>query len=236
MYLEGERGLLAMKLLAEGSSVRTVERVTGFHRNTILKLLLTAGARYDELLSAKIRGLRVQDVQCDEIWGFVYKKRKSKTGAEENFAYIGDAWVFVAIERKTKLVLAYELGKRTVSSASRFRQKLATATHAEQRFQLTTDGLNAYNYAVGTVLGDRVDYAQLIKIYAATPLQPSRSSRGDSDGSIRRPRQNADLHQPHRTAESHDANVYAAADAANQRILKEMGESAGGPGAALRVL
>jgi transposase InsO family protein len=43
--------------------------------------------------------------------------------------------------------------------------KLATATDAEKRFQLTTDGLKAYNYAVGTQLDDRVDYAQLIKIY-----------------------------------------------------------------------
>ena len=48
-------------------------------------------------------------------------------------------------------------------------KKLATATDPDQKFQLTTDGLNAYNSAVGNVLGhqgERVDYAQLIKIYA----------------------------------------------------------------------
>jgi hypothetical protein len=38
-------------------------------------------------------------------------------------------------------------------------------TSADRKFQLTTDGLNAYNYAVGTQFWDRVDYAQLIKIY-----------------------------------------------------------------------
>jgi len=47
--------------------------------------------------------------------------------------------------------------------------KLATATHPDKRFQLTTDGLPAYRYAVGMHLGSRVDYAQLIKVYAQTP-------------------------------------------------------------------
>jgi len=165
MHLEDERGLLAIRLLCEGSSVRTTERLTGLHRNTILHLLTIAGGRCESLLEKRVRSVPVQDVQCDELWGFVYKKRANRRGDEERFAYIGDAWCFVGIERRTKLVLAYELGKRTVTSAVRFMEKLATATDAEQRFQLTTDGQNAYNYAVGTVLGDRVDYAQLIKIY-----------------------------------------------------------------------
>jgi hypothetical protein len=34
---------------------------------------------------------------------------------------------------------------------------------------LTTDGLATYPFAVGKHLGDRVDFAQLIKVYAQTP-------------------------------------------------------------------
>ena len=82
---------------------------------------------------------------------------------------VGDAWCFVAIERNTKLVLAHTLGKRTVSAPTRFMMKVARATDPAQKFQLTTDGLNAYPLAVGNVLGhegERVDYAQLIKIYS----------------------------------------------------------------------
>jgi hypothetical protein len=77
--------------------------------------------------------------------------------------YLGDAWCFIGIERHSKLVLCFELGKRTETSAGRFMEKLAAATHPAKRFQLTTDGLPAYPYAVGKHLGDRVDYAQLIK-------------------------------------------------------------------------
>lgn len=79
--------------------------------------------------------------------------------------YTGDARCFIGIERETKLVLAFELGKRTVTSATKFITKLANATDPERRFQLTTDGCNAYPFPVGNILGDRVDYAQLIKIY-----------------------------------------------------------------------
>jgi IS1 family transposase len=152
-------------MICEGSSVRAASRITGIHHRLIIQSLMAAGERCERLLSERIRNVPVQDVQCDEIWGFVQKKKRNRHGDEANFAYIGDAWIFVAIERHTKLVVTYDLGKRTVSAASRFMGKLATATDAEKRFQLTTDGLKAYNYAVGTQLDDRVDYAQLIKIY-----------------------------------------------------------------------
>jgi len=75
------------------------------------------------------------------------------------------------------MVLAFELGKRTVSSATRFITKLANATDPNVRFQLSTDGMAAYNFPIGNILGDRVDYGQIIKIYnAATPEDQRRYS------------------------------------------------------------
>jgi hypothetical protein len=85
------------------------------------------GRRCEKLLATRIHNVPVADVQCDEIWGFVGKKAAYRRGDESDFAYIGDAWVFVAIERNSKLVLTYDLGKRTVSAASRFMGKLARA-------------------------------------------------------------------------------------------------------------
>jgi hypothetical protein len=74
-------------------------------------------------------------------------------------------------------VLLRELGKRTVSSATRFIDKPALATDPNRRFQLTTDGMNAYAFPIGNILGDRVDYAQLIKIYNQnTPEEQRRYS------------------------------------------------------------
>jgi transposase-like protein/IS1 family transposase len=175
--IDDSKALLALQLIVEGNSLRTTNRITGLGRNTILRLLVLAGERCDTLLATKIRNVPVTDVQRDEIWGFVAKKKYHVHGGEENFSEIGDAWCFVAIERNTKLVLAHTLGKRTVSAATRFMRRLAIATDPAQKFQLTTDGLAAYPLAVGNILGhqgERVDYGQLIKIYAHTTPEDSR--------------------------------------------------------------
>jgi transposase-like protein/IS1 family transposase len=173
-FLREEKGLLALRLICEGNSVRSTSRITGLHHRTVLQIVAAAAERCENLFTKYIRNVPVNDVQCDEIWGFVYKKRGNRHGGEQDFAYIGDAWTWVAIERHTKLVLSYELGKRTVTSASSFMRKLAEATSPDQRFQLTTDGLAAYNYAVGNELEGRVDYAQLIKIYDQAPPEEAR--------------------------------------------------------------
>jgi transposase-like protein/IS1 family transposase len=167
--IDQDAALLALTLIVEGNSIRSTARVTGLDKKTITKLVVDAGQRCEALLDRKIRNVPVKDVQADEIWGFVGKKESHKRHGDG--PYTGDAWCFIGIERHSKLVLCFELGKRTTTSATRFIRKLATATDAEQRYQLTTDGLNAYPYPIGTILGDRVDYAQLIKIYKYTGLE-----------------------------------------------------------------
>lgn len=161
-------GLLAIKLICEGNSIRSASRITGLHHRTIMQMLIAAAEHCRAMLSTMIQNVPATDIQCDEIWTYVFKKQAHRRGNEENFTEIGDAWIFVGIERNTKLVLAYELGSRSVRCATRFMRKLARATDPAQKFQLTTDGLTAYASAVGDVFGhqgERVDYAQLIKIY-----------------------------------------------------------------------
>ncbi len=142
-----------------------------------MKLLVAAGERCERLLATKIRNVPVEDVQCDEIWSFVGCKQKNITLKKAEQGLVGDAWTFIAIERGSKLVLAFELGRRNTGTACRFTKKIAAATKADQRFQLTTDGFPPYNYAVGTELDNRCDYAQLVKIYAGpTPEEQRRYS------------------------------------------------------------
>ena len=160
--------LLALTLIAEGNSIRSAQRISGIDKKTILRLLLIAGQRCEALLATAIRNVPVRDVQADEIWGFCRLKEAHRNPFKGHNEYTGDAWVFIGIERHTKLILAYELGKRTETSANKFMAKLAAATSPAHRFQLTTDGLAAYPSAVYSQLGDRVAYAQHIKMYAQT--------------------------------------------------------------------
>jgi transposase-like protein/IS1 family transposase len=136
--------LLALQLLVEGNSIRSTERITGLHRDTIMKLLVKAGTRCEALMNS-IRNVPVKDVQADEIWSFVGKKESNRAYGDKNFHQIGDAWTFIGIDRSTKLVLAFEVGKRNTESARKFMRKIALATSNEHRFQLTTDGFAPYN-------------------------------------------------------------------------------------------
>jgi IS1 family transposase len=163
-----------LQLICEGNSIRSVERITKTHRDTIMKLLVKAGERCKALLTSKIQNVPVADVQCDEIWTYVGKKESRRVLGDKNFHHVGDAWAFIAIERNTKLVLTFEVGKRNTGSAVRFMEKLATATSAYQKFQLSTDGFALYNYAVGTQLDGRCDYGQLVKVYAAPTAEEQR--------------------------------------------------------------
>ena len=61
--------------LVEGCSIRSVERLTGIHRDTITKLALRMGRASQRLLDDRIQGVRCRQLQLDEIWCFVGKKR-----------------------------------------------------------------------------------------------------------------------------------------------------------------
>jgi transposase-like protein len=110
MIVPEEKALLAIQLLIEGTSVRTVERITQVHRDTILRLLVLAGERCIALMDTKMRNLQCERIQADEIWSFVGKKdRNLKVDDSEE---LGNAWVFVAIDAQTKLIPSYVVGKR----------------------------------------------------------------------------------------------------------------------------
>jgi len=165
MTIAMDKALLALQLLIEGTSIRSTERITGLHRDTIIRLLVMAGEKCNKLMGRLIVNIPVKDVQCDEIWGFVAKKEAHKYEWENNDETIGDAYCFVAIERKTKLVLNFALGRRNQATTDIFIEGLRAAT-APQRFQITTDGFQPYVSAITTTLHDRVDYAMQIKVYA----------------------------------------------------------------------
>lgn len=161
-YLPLDRAVFCLRLLLEGTSIRSTERLTRTHRDTIISLLVAAGERCQGFLEEMIRDVPVEDVQADEIWAFI--GCKEKTRERNNYAeYFGDAYCFTAIERSTKMIMAWHLGKRSPEDTRLFAEKLSDATNG--RFQLTTDGFTPYRTAIPSEFGTRVDFAQLVKVY-----------------------------------------------------------------------
>lgn len=168
-----ERVVFILRLLLEGTSIRSVERLTNIHRDTIIRLMVAAGEQAQQWMENAIQGVSVNDVQCDEIWSWV--GCKEKTRITHNYAEVfGDAYCFTAVERTTKLLIAWHLGKRAPEDAVLFGDKLNRATSG--RFQLTTDGWRPYRTAIPLTLDGRVDFAQLIKEYALPPGDERRYS------------------------------------------------------------
>lgn len=155
-----------LQLLIEGCSVRSAERISGLHRDTILKLMVTAGEKCEKLMARLIVNVPVQDIEADEIWSFIQKKEKQVT--EDDDPNYGDAYCFVAIERNTKLVVNFALGKRNQATTDIFIEGLRHAT-SRKGFQITADGFGPYVSAIENTLADRVSFSQLIKTYRATP-------------------------------------------------------------------
>lgn len=166
MTVPMEKAVLALKLLLEGSSVRTTERITELHRDTILRLLVLAGEKAERIMATRIVNIPVADVEVDEIWQFVGKKQKRVNESDDQT--FGDNYVFVAIERNTKLVLNVTIGQRDQTTTNVFIEGLRDAM-APGRFQITSDGFQPYKTAIPDTFGDRADYAMLIKVYKSNP-------------------------------------------------------------------
>lgn len=161
MYIPQEKAVLALRLLLEGNSIRSTERITELDRNTIMTLLVKAGERCQSLMDSTLRNLRMEHIQIDEIWTFVAKKRRNVRKGDS--PEIGDQWVFVAIDADTKLVPCFHVGKRHIEDTRSFLWDLYG--RMEGRTQITTDGLHHYRAAVPDTFGLDVDFAQVVKMF-----------------------------------------------------------------------
>lgn len=171
MKLEMDKAVSVLHHLLEGTSVRSTMRLTGVDKGTILALMIHVGENCQRMLEAKIKDVCVDDVQADEIWSFVSCKEKTRAakGYSDNK---GDSYCFVGIERNTKLIVAWHLGKRSVEDTYAFAGKLKNATAGH--YQLTTDGYTPYRTAIPETLGGRVSFAQLVKVYGLAGVEEQR--------------------------------------------------------------
>lgn len=170
--LKREKQVAVLSALVEGSSVRSIERMTGVHRDTILRLMQRVGAGCDRLLDQRMRDLPCKLLQVDEVWSFVGKRQKYVLPDEG--LDVGDQFVFIALDANTKLIPCFAVGKRDVPVARAFVSDLEKRIAG--RVQLTTDGFRPYLTAVDESFGSRVDYAQLVKIYQADRPDEARYS------------------------------------------------------------
>src|SRR5258706_14930439 len=101
--LETEKKVMAVAMLAEGNSIRSIERVTGVHRDTIMRLGVRGGEGCAKIQDERMRGLSCKQIEVDEIWGFIGANRRNaaRVGA------LGDVWTFIALEADTNMIPSF---------------------------------------------------------------------------------------------------------------------------------
>ena len=159
--LKTEKQIAVISALAEGSSIRSIERMTGVNRNTIMNLGVRIGQGCAKLLDEKMRNLTCENLQFDELWGFIGKKQKHL--AEKDDHTKGDVWTFCAIDADTKLIPSFRVGKRDAVTTQAFVKDLSSRIIC--RPQISTDGTGRYAEAIELAFGAEVDYGQIVKNY-----------------------------------------------------------------------
>src|SRR3954471_5164869 len=138
-----------LSMLCEGSSCRSISRVADVSLNTVYKTLIDAGTTCIRFHDEAVRNVTSKRVQCDEIWSFCYAKQKNVATAKAAPARAGDVWTWTALDSDSKLIVSYLIGGRDGEYAHAF--MLDLQERISGRMQLTSDGHNVYQRAVGDI-------------------------------------------------------------------------------------
>ncbi len=171
--LPRDKQITIIRALVEGVSIRSIERMTDVHRDTIMRLMVRVGQACEKLQDGMMTDLPCEAIEIDEIWGYVAKKQRN-VRKDDNGLEVGDQWTFVAIDADTKLIPCFHTGKRDMANAKAFVADLAS--RLRNRVQLSSDALAAYPESVLEAFGDAVDYAQIVKSYEEEPAGSGRYS------------------------------------------------------------
>jgi len=162
-----EKRAQIVSLLTEGTSLRATSRIVGCSINTVTKLLLDVGEACATYQDEHLRDLACKTIEADEIWSFVYSKQRNVPEELKGQFGVGDVWTWTALDADSKLIVCWYVGGRQWEDAEAF--MLDLRERLTGRIQLTTDGHSAYPNAVGLAFGRSIDFAQLVKRYAADP-------------------------------------------------------------------
>lgn len=159
--------------LTEGMSIRSVERLTGVHRDTIMRLGARVGRGCAELHDRMMVGVRPGRIELDELWAYVGKKQKRVKRHE--ISVKGDQYTFIAMAGSAKAIIAFRTGKRDGDTTDEFIGDLRERVLGSP--EISSDGWSSYITAVGRFFGNRVAYGQCVKTLSVTDLRKDAAHR-----------------------------------------------------------
>jgi IS1 family transposase len=178
--LSPDKQIQIIAALTEGVSIRATERLTGVHRDTIMRLGARVGAGCQRLHDRTMHSLRVGRIELDEIWSFVGKKQKRVTA--KDIAVSGDQYVFIAMASSAKAILTYRIGKRDSSTTEEFVYDLSERLLGAP--EISTDGFHPYLPTIRDAFGGRASHGIINKTYSVTNLALKDAARRYSPAQV----------------------------------------------------
>ena len=142
--LSRDQQIQVVGCLTEGMSIRAIERLTGIHRDTIMRLGARVGRGCAELHDRMFVGIRTGRIEMDELWAFVGKKQRhlKRTDSHDK----GDQYTFVALASSSRAIIGYRTGKRNGDATDQFVQDLRERVIGVP--EISTDGFLPYQPAI----------------------------------------------------------------------------------------
>jgi hypothetical protein len=141
--------------LAEGLGIRGTARVFEVDPNTVLQWLVEAAEQLRAFSQHFLHGIRVRQVQLDELFALLSAVKAgevSEADAIERLERMSQ-WVWVAMDPESKLLLAIDLGHRTLAMAQHLVHSVAQVLAPDCAPLFLTDGFREYMTALLTHYG-----------------------------------------------------------------------------------
>lgn len=171
--LPRDKQIQIIAALTEGMSIRATERLTGVHRDTIMRLGVRVGMGCEALHDRTMHSLRVGRLELDEIWQYVGCKQKNVS--RKDVAVRGDQYTFIALASTARAIVSYRTGKRDSDNTHEFAHDLRERVLGAP--EISTDGFLPYQNAIRSAFGNRVAHGQIVKTYSVTNLAKDAATR-----------------------------------------------------------
>ncbi len=180
--LSREKQIEVISALTEGLGIRAVARITGVNRETVGKLALDVGRGCAELHDRMMVGVRVNRIECDELWAYVGHKRNPQKGPAVPSPVRGDQYTYIALGASSRAIISFRTGKRSPETTDVFIQDLRQRVIGSP--EITTDGYHPYKSAIRDAFGSGVSHGVLTKTYSVTHLNVTEASRRYSPAQV----------------------------------------------------
>ncbi|MGB3866521.1 MAG: transposase [Xanthobacteraceae bacterium] len=178
--LSRDQQIQIIACLTEGQSIRATERITGIHRDTIMRLGARVGRGCAELHDRMMVGIRAGRLELDEIWGYVGKKQKRVQRHE--IGHKGDQYTFIGMSASAKAIISYRTGKRDTENTDLFIQDLRERVIGAP--EISTDGFLPYQNAIRDAFNGRAHHGVIVKTYSVTNLAVKDAARRYSPAQV----------------------------------------------------